>query len=863
MIGVFVAPIHGGIQIEGNKLIAKIEINKIKAEGPTVSDQTASNFVNATPLKAEDDNEFGCGLAPWTWFTNCIAAFLFNIIYKPVAEFTFLAAKILDFFVYYSTNSSSYKSDFILKGWGAVRDVANIFFIIALLYVAIKTVLGLNISDNKAIVKNVILFALLINFSLFTTKVVIDTSNILAKIFYNQITPVNEKGEKLKPEEGGQKSVTVGLVRQFNPTEIIKGKISDQIGEFVFITLLSIAIMGYMIYMFLSVALLFVGRVVGLWISMIFSPIAFASYTLPFNIPGFGHKEWWPELIKTAFLAPIFIFFLYIIILFGDFLKIVPYGSDDGNWLTKAMFVIIPFAIIFILLMKAKELAVKFSGEIGAAINGMGKTLGGFAVGAVTGGAAVALSSTVGARARNVANDETLKAKAAAGDKDAQRTLAKANKTASRSFDLRDTGVGKMFQKKTGLDLNAGTDALNLSTKNTKGGRTAVQERAEEKAQKVQKSYEMSKSASILQDSLAAAAKPREDEYKKDKEEAKKLAKDLPTPEKEIWEKEYKIKEEAARRSTTFGVFNEKKFKEDYEKTSPIPLSTFDEEKFRNAYIAGGKLNEFGLNKTVKGGSVEHVQTSKEVNTDRKMAYALSIEKDARVETYKTDRRQAKRKMQEKVEEDWNKEYEDKKNQARSSAAPGTFNEKQFKKDYMSQNPIPASNFNEKKFKEKYEAGGSLSEFGIAKTVDAGEVNLLKESMNSFWEEWKAEAKDMLTTSKGLAITGAATAVAGPAGGVVAVAGVSFLKAFKEIASEKWGITTGIKKSGAEIVAAIRKGQDPLKHALHEISKLTADHGDHGDDKGDHGGGAHAPAPKAPAAAPAAPAGGGHDDHSH
>ena len=98
------------------------------------------------------------------------------------------AGGILDFFVYYSTNSSSYTNEFVSQAWGAVRDIANIFFIITLLYIAIKTILGLNVTDNKRLVGAVIIVALIINFSLFTTKVVIDTSNILAKVFYNNIT---------------------------------------------------------------------------------------------------------------------------------------------------------------------------------------------------------------------------------------------------------------------------------------------------------------------------------------------------------------------------------------------------------------------------------------------------------------------------------------------------------------------------------------------------------------------------------------------------------------------------------------------------------------------------------------------------
>jgi hypothetical protein len=102
---------------------------------------------------------------------------------------------------------------------------------------------------------------------------------------------------------------------------------------------------------------------------------------VPFEIPGFGHKEWWPDLIKNAFLAPLFIFMLYIIISFSNHLKGLadgPFSADPMQYLMK---VVIPFAIISVLLMKAKDLAVKFSGEMGKAIQGIAGAVGGLALG--------------------------------------------------------------------------------------------------------------------------------------------------------------------------------------------------------------------------------------------------------------------------------------------------------------------------------------------------------------------------------------------------------------------------------------------------------------------------------------------------
>ena len=361
----------------------------------SLDDPTVSGQNNAKSAYGEGELNLGCTDLTNFSIKSCIVQVTY-IIWSVSALIARLAAHFLDFFIYYATNSSSYSNTFVEKAWAAVRDVANIFFIIALLYVAIKTILGLNVTDNKKLIGSVIIVGLIINFSLFTTKVVIDGSNILAKIFYNNITskdasaPRNANGalQDSVAGVGGQKSISIGIVDKFNPQGLVTQKnYTDNTYTFIFMVLLLIIVTLYTAYIFFIVSLLFVARVVSLWISMIFSPIAFASYTLPFDIPGFGHKEWWSDLLKNAFLAPLFIFFLYIIILFTGFLKDIINYTDSPNLDTMAnlmqriMSVTIPFIIIVMLLSKAKELAIKYSGEMGKAIQGIGAAVGGLALG--------------------------------------------------------------------------------------------------------------------------------------------------------------------------------------------------------------------------------------------------------------------------------------------------------------------------------------------------------------------------------------------------------------------------------------------------------------------------------------------------
>ncbi|MEK7113683.1 MAG: hypothetical protein AAB873_02545, partial [Patescibacteria group bacterium] len=434
--------------------------------------------------------ELGCFTLTDFSIATCVSSFLYHVVFQIISTFATFAAKFLDFFVYYSTNSSSYSNEFVANAWGIVRDIVNIFFIVSLVYIGIMTILGIHASENKKMVGMVVLIALVINFSLFTTKIVIDASNIMAKVFYNNITPQNENGDLLVAGAGGQKSISVGLIQKYNPQRLITQDVYNQNkGMFMFLLLLFILITGYTGYIFFSVALLFLARVISLWLSMILSPLAFITYALPFHLPGFDHKKWWTELLQNAFLAPIFIFFLYIIILFtGSIQNIISYpesAAGIAGIMQTMMAVTIPFLIIVGLLQRAKKLAVEYSGEIGATINKYGAMAGGAILGTAGGAAGLALSGTLGKLASKVVGGEvgmlgkggerlrelaTQKGLAGTIGKYTLRTL---DRGAGASFDVRKSYLGKLAAK-GGLDLEKGTERLGLAGASTAGGYKAI-----------------------------------------------------------------------------------------------------------------------------------------------------------------------------------------------------------------------------------------------------------------------------------------------------------------------------------------------------------------------------------------------------
>lgn len=377
-----------GVFIPCQKIGNEISFRTGTNENPT------TGTIEERKVVAEDYNpdfDFNCGFSN---ISGCLAGFLYTIfiLLAKVVEFI---AKILDFFVFYSLNNSSYSGDFIGIAWGSIRDIANIFFIIALLYASIQTILGLG--AGKRIIANIVIIALLINFSLFVSQAVIDTSNILAKVFYNNMD-VKEKTGEISTGQAGEKTITVSLLGLVNPQKMFTQEgYNGNEGFFSFVALMSIVMLVYFIYIFLSISLLFLGRVATLWMYMVFSPIAFASYVLPFEIPGLGHKEWWSKLFQAAFMAPVFIFFLYVILLFKPAFETIQNIPKDSNSLMNTMMsVVIPFAIMYILLSKAKDTAVSMSGELGAKIAGISGSIAKLATAAITGGAGLMAGAAMG-----------------------------------------------------------------------------------------------------------------------------------------------------------------------------------------------------------------------------------------------------------------------------------------------------------------------------------------------------------------------------------------------------------------------------------------------------------------------------------
>ena len=261
---------------------------------------------------------------------------------------------------------------FVNVGWTLIRDFSNMFFIFALLYIAIKTVLGLAGGSTKSWVAHLIIAALLINFSLFLTKVVIDAGNVVAVSFWDKLKvqqgtmTINSASAKflqgldIQTILTKEKNLNSGAVADPSHTQMAMLYVGGSI--FMFIA-------GYV---FLAGALMMVTRTISLILLMVFSPFAFLAFALPGKFSSYG-GIWLESLIKNTFVAPLFIFMLYLNSILIDSVDLFKLSGAQGQTFSGALTgnasnyaIIYNFILLIGFLLASLHIANKYAGEVGA-----------------------------------------------------------------------------------------------------------------------------------------------------------------------------------------------------------------------------------------------------------------------------------------------------------------------------------------------------------------------------------------------------------------------------------------------------------------------------------------------------------------
>ncbi len=277
----------------------------------------------------------GAGISAITesWI-NSFAATVGNLILGLMSWFLSIGGVILNISIILTMNIKAvYEATPAINDvWIIIRNISSIFIIFALLYTSILTILDQGGTKIGALVKNIVIAGLLINFSLFFTKVLIDTSNLVSLQFYRAIAPTSRTIDITKDDlpslfknifsSGGLSDVFMQSL-QIQKVYDVKSQKNllqqDSLGGAMFkifvSTVAGSAIMFFAALSFMAAAIAFTVRLVILLLLMGFSPIYFVGIIFP-DVKKDISDKWWGWLKQQLIFMPVYLLFMYVALRF-------------------------------------------------------------------------------------------------------------------------------------------------------------------------------------------------------------------------------------------------------------------------------------------------------------------------------------------------------------------------------------------------------------------------------------------------------------------------------------------------------------------------------------------------------------------
>ncbi|NTW13419.1 MAG: hypothetical protein HGA31_00115 [Candidatus Moranbacteria bacterium] len=230
-----------------------------------------------------------------------------NVILYAVLGIVTLFLGVASVIFAWSTDATVWQQLFNMPAtytlWGMVRDFFNLFFILTLLFVAFGTIFQIQAYNYRKWLLQLVLMALLVNFSFPVSRFIVDATNVPMYFFINSMLG-NSGGDATTIFEtmiGGSDIKTLLLPTEGNM--IWQGETTGNLVQaIIFMFLLSASL--------LMLAIMFVIRLVMLLILVIFSPVGFAATA----IPGFQSlaKQWWDNFMKYAIFGPSAMFMILV-----------------------------------------------------------------------------------------------------------------------------------------------------------------------------------------------------------------------------------------------------------------------------------------------------------------------------------------------------------------------------------------------------------------------------------------------------------------------------------------------------------------------------------------------------------------------
>lgn len=293
------------------------------ADADITTEATAAAAGTPTALGSKSTADTSSGLDSPSMLTH----FLGNLILSIASAFVWVGGHVLDSAInnlvfkmgeYINDVQFGHAIDTI---WTVIRDFSNLAFIFGFIFLGVRTIIDPESASVKRTLTRLVIGALLINFSLYIVKFVVDFSNLLAFHIYNaMVTGSGTISAKLMD--------MLGLISVYGTSSGPESFRNITANGMIWFYVLAALLLFIAAFVFIAAGILLAVRFVALIFIMIASPLLFAATVFPQTESV--AKKLWSQLISYSLFAPAYLLLTLIsITLMGALTSILKVGGSD------------------------------------------------------------------------------------------------------------------------------------------------------------------------------------------------------------------------------------------------------------------------------------------------------------------------------------------------------------------------------------------------------------------------------------------------------------------------------------------------------------------------------------------------------
>lgn len=450
-------------------------VARVQFEGGTITSGERDSLINASNQKSlsnqvaaskKDESAGKCSLVLPSNIPACIdegfAWFIKNTLLQVAGFLVWLSGNMLNYAVQTGIlDFSKWAPSSLYALWLIVRQLVSLVVVFAGLYLGFMYIVGRADTFTKYI-GWLVIFALFVNFSYPITRALVDVSNIVSLNIYTSAIGAealtgntsNSAGSLIMSRLG--LNGLVGSATQISGGSAALSAINSTPGA-----LLAVVFVFYAAYIFLMATAIIAVRTFVLVALTVASPLLLVDAVVPKlgDVAVKMRKIYFEQLI----CAPVFMIMLALTLKFMEIFQengpirsaagtqAVLAGSGDGG-VIATFFGVGMMLIMLHIMLKVTKAAAGGAGEV--ATNFMGK-VGGFGLGAATGGAGLLARGSVGlaaARLRDSGMMDKLQ-----GSRTGRGLYSLTNSLAQSTFDAKNIGMLNKGMASAGMGMGKGT----------------------------------------------------------------------------------------------------------------------------------------------------------------------------------------------------------------------------------------------------------------------------------------------------------------------------------------------------------------------------------------------------------------------